>query len=56
MRAGLALARVSRYISLDFPTSGAQAPNDASRAPMARQFLAAKPSYCANRDFPPISI
>ena len=39
MRAGLALARVSRYISLDFPTSGAQAPNDASRAPMARQFI-----------------
>ena len=39
MRAGLALARGSRYISLDFPTSGAQAPNDASRAPMARQFI-----------------
>jgi ATP-binding cassette ChvD family protein len=39
MRAGLALARGSRYISGDFPTSGAQAPNDASRAPMARQFI-----------------
>src|SRR4029079_12978721 len=39
MRAGLALARGSRYISVDFPTSGAQAPNDASRAPMARQFI-----------------
>jgi ATP-binding cassette ChvD family protein len=36
---GLALARGSRYISVDFPTSGAQAPNDASRAPMARQFI-----------------
>ena len=39
LRAGLALARGSRYISGDFPTSGAQAPNDASRAPMARQFI-----------------
>src|SRR6188472_760926 len=39
MRAGLALARGSRYISVDFPTSGAQVPNDASRAPMARQFI-----------------
>ena len=39
LRAGLALARGSRYISVDFPTSGAQAPNDASRAPMARQFI-----------------
>jgi ATP-binding cassette ChvD family protein len=39
LRDGLALARGSRYISGDFPTSGAQAPNDASRAPMARQFI-----------------
>ncbi len=39
LRGGLALTRGSRYISLDFPTSGAEAPNDASRAPMARQFI-----------------
>ena len=39
MPGGLALARGSRYISVNFPTSGAQAPNDASRAPMARQFI-----------------
>jgi ATP-binding cassette ChvD family protein len=40
LRGGLALARGSRYISGDFPTSGArQVPNHASRAPMARQFI-----------------
>jgi len=36
LRGGLALTRGSRYISLDLPTSGAEAPNDASRAPMDR--------------------
>src|SRR4051794_11133442 len=37
---GLALTRGSRYISLDFPDiRRPQAPNDASRAPMARQFI-----------------
>jgi ATP-binding cassette ChvD family protein len=39
-RGGLALGRRSRYISADFPTSGAPgAPNTASRVLMARQFI-----------------
>jgi hypothetical protein len=54
MRGGLALARGPQRRLPDIRRR--QVPNDASRAPMARQFLAAQPSYCANRDFPPISI
>jgi ATP-binding cassette ChvD family protein len=39
-RGGLAPAHGCRYISIDFPTSGADGcPTDASRAPMARQFI-----------------
>jgi ATP-binding cassette ChvD family protein len=39
-RGGLAPAHGCRYISIDFPTSGADGcPTDTSRAPMARQFI-----------------
>jgi hypothetical protein len=57
VRGGLALDRAARYISADFPTSGADGRATSERgALMARQFLVTSANPSEHRIFLPITV